>query len=273
MQQIGCDAPITCRSLDPSSRNSPTFVNQSIVKNLHIKGCKYSAENLEKQSASDNQLAKKLKNIKSGKIVSDFSFSYGFFQPEIIVKTSKETSDESDLKTNGRSKSAKKSGNSQKRDVKQHLKTLQEHVELFYYDPEFKIMGVKREIPIKYLFKSIKRNILSNQISVLSYFSIYCGQVSISENKKKNVITVRFFDEVDISNTKLKPSFLISKNYMEQEFPDVITEIDKGEKIYRKAFITLPFILKNKYLNFSSFNSSIEISPFSEELYANVYFK
>lgn len=74
----GCDAPVTCRSIDPSSKNKPTFVNQSLSTNKHSSNCPYHPNNYLSVVTNEAPSGESFKYLNSGEIISDLSLAHGF---------------------------------------------------------------------------------------------------------------------------------------------------------------------------------------------------
>ncbi|WP_348921031.1 hypothetical protein [Enterococcus rotai] len=273
-----CGAPITCRSILLTSKNRPTFVNQSIVVNKHIEGCKHNPNYREKEDVQDTTIENFYSQINSNDTVSDLSAKKGFLSNEAPKKTTNRehvsTGDTSETTT--RNVSITK-GKTQTRVTNQHLKSLQDHAELYKYNPEF-LLGTRyarNKIPIKYIFKTIKRNIFFNQLTSQKYASIYYGNAKLSQPENEVVIRVQFLSPIPINDQtdKAWPALIISKSYFEDEYPDILAAFEDGAEIIFEAFITLPFIFNGEYLNFSSFSENIVINPFDEELFNNFYIR
>ncbi|EAC5811680.1 hypothetical protein JX68_02950 [Listeria monocytogenes] len=73
----GCDAPVTCRSIDPSSKNKPTFVNQSLSTNKHSSNCPYHPNNYLSVVTNEAPSGESFKYLNSGEIISDLSLVMG----------------------------------------------------------------------------------------------------------------------------------------------------------------------------------------------------
>ncbi|MHC5268601.1 hypothetical protein ACYSNO_05355 [Enterococcus sp. LJL98] len=274
----GCDAPVTCRSIDPSSKNKPTFVNQSLLINKHSSCCPYHPNNYESNVTYTTFLGESLKSYKSGETIFDLSLTRGF-QPsdhstikgihnsaQSILTTKKKTN-----KT-GTSKATKEG-----KSVRKHLKSLVEHVEMYKHNPDFSILTNKSShpIPIKYMFKYLKGNVEFEDLSAVRYTYIYYSQAFLSKTRKPSVLRLSFKCPIAVDGLIMYPSLIISKKHIENEYPDIYSQFVSGTETEFTVFTTLPFFKKylspdEVYINFSSFLESTEIDPFSDELFYNL---
>ncbi|PZL73778.1 hypothetical protein CI088_07950 [Enterococcus plantarum] len=276
----GCKAKITCRSLPAISKNSPAFVNQSYSENEHIKECQYNPDSRDKLEPTKKKNSTQFSYSKTGDTVSDLSVKKGFLGEDSPNKIAGkvESTPEEKADTHAVSRTDKNDNkNRSSKKVNQHLKTLQDHVEVYKVDPEFLIITKKgkRQIPIKFLFRSIKRNIFFDEFTASHYTYIYYGNAKLSQPENRNVIRVMFKKPIEVEGNSKKfwPALIILKEFFEIEYPDVLEAFEQGNDISFEAFITLPFFLNGEYLNFSSFNKDMLIEPFSDELYNNFYIR
>lgn len=281
-----CPAPITCRSISPTSKNSPAFVNQSISENKHISSCNYHPKNYDSETIRIEATEERFKQFKTGNTVSDLPSMNGFL-PKKISKTKKELSEtditEIKIKTTSAKKTIHLNEKCSTKPIKEHLKTLQDHVEMYKFNPEFKIMRSTTGaiIPIKYLFKSIRTNYLFENLNKRKYSSIYYGKAYLDKTNNDKVLRINFISTYGSpynqhDTTQYRPSLIISREHIENEYTDVYDEFINKEKNIFEVYITLPlfwnFISENSvYLNFSSFMKYECVDPFSEELFYNIY--
>lgn len=274
-----CLAPVTCRSIDPSSKNRPTFVNQSLSINKHLLTCPYHPNNYDPIVSFKDSSSESFKHLKSGETVSTLSPIHGFQPLENSTATLKATTGV--LSQNVSIKKNKVySSNTLKKDklVRSHLKSLEEHVEMYNHNPDFVIFSKssKHTIPIKYMFKFLKKNVLFQNLHTIKYSYIYYSHAFLSETNKPSVLRLSFKCPLLIDGLTVYPSLIISKSHIENEYPDIYDQFITGVKTEFKVYTTLPFIKEtdssNKiYINFSSFKKSANVNPFSEELFYNLY--
>lgn len=94
----GCSAKVTCRSIEPIHKNSPTFVSRRRVNSAHIEACKFHPKNKDLVFSKSNNPAERFERIKTGDIVSDLSGTQGF-SPRKSVSTKKESPDKDGTET------------------------------------------------------------------------------------------------------------------------------------------------------------------------------
>lgn len=277
-----CSAPITCRSISKDSKNSPTFVNQSISENKHISYCNYHPSNYDRASSKKDSNNEKFKYSKSGDIVSDLSITNGF-SPRKTHKTKRESTRTSEIEgntaTNYYTKKQIKSDAIPTKPSKEHLKTLQDHVEMYKSNPEFKITSQISGaiIPIKFLFKPIYKNYLFENLKNRKYPSIYYGLANLKETNNDKVLRIVFKMYKTHSNEQTyNPSLLILKDYIQNEYTDVYDSFINKNKTSFEVYTTLPLfwnygVNESIYLNVCSFQEEITVNPFSDELFYNIY--
>ncbi|WP_165038261.1 hypothetical protein [Enterococcus sp. ZJ1622] len=282
-----CPAPITCRSISPASKNSPAFVNQSISDNKHISSCNYHPKNYDSETVSNGVTNEGFKQFKTGDTISDLPSMTGF-SPKKTSKTKNENTEigvtQAENKTIGTKKTHNKNDKHLTKAVKQHLKTLQDHVEMYKFNPEFKIIRhtTGAIIPIKYLFKPIVANYLFENLSERKYPSIYYGKAYLDKTNNNKVLRINFIStygknpSIKYGVPQYRPSLIISREHIENEYTDIYDEFINKEKNVFEVYITLPlfwnFTSKDSvYLNFSSFVKPECVDPFSEELFYNIY--
>ncbi|MDT0001486.1 hypothetical protein QJV15_11440 [Listeria cossartiae subsp. cayugensis] len=275
----GCNAPVTCRSIDPSSKNRPTFVNQSLSTNKHSSNCPYHPNNYVSVVTNEAPSGESFKYLNSGEIISDLSLAHGF-QPLDNTTTTRTSS--SPVFTSPTTKKSKEttSSNSTKKEkkVRSHLKSLENHVEMYKHNPDFGVLTNKSEhpIPIKYMFKFLKRNVLFQNQNTVKYSYIYYSQAFLSETNNASVLRLSFKCPLPVDNLTIYPSLIVSKAHIENEYPDIYDQFVSGIETEFEVFTTLPFLKKyvspsKIYINFSSFQESANVDPFSDELFYNLY--
>ncbi|WP_301405454.1 hypothetical protein [Enterococcus entomosocium] len=274
-----CNAPVTCRSIDPSSKNKPTFVNQSLSTNKHVSTCPYHPDNYDSVVIHKASSSESFKYLKSGEIISDLSLIRGFQPLDSSTTTKTANSPVSTLDTAKKSNKATSSKTTKKEKiVRNHLKTLEDHVEMYNHNPDFGILTTqsKRQIPIKYMFKFLKRNVLFQELNTLQYSYIYYSQAFLSETSNPYVLRLSFKCPLSVDDLTIYPSLIVSKDHIENEYPDIYDQFVSGVETEFKVFTTLPFLKKHIspskiYVNFSSFLGPTDIDPFSDELFYNLY--
>lgn len=277
-----CSAPITCRSISKDSKNSPTFVNQSISENKHIVSCDYHPSNYNHVPSKNDSNEEKFKYSKSEEIVSDLSSINGF-SPRKTSKTEKEPTKTDEIEvndiTNCYTKKQNKSCTIPTKSSKEHLKTLQDHVEMYKINPEFQITCQTSGaiIPIKFLFKPIYKNYLFENLKNRKYPSIYYGLANLKKTNNDKVLRIVFKMYKTHSNGQTyNPSLLISKDYIQNEYTDIYDSFINKNKRSFEVYTTLPLFWKYDlketiYLNVCSFQEEIAVNPFSDELFYNIY--
>lgn len=276
----GCNAPVTCRSIDPTSKNKPTFVNQSLSTNKHSAACPYHPNNYDAIVTHAIHSNESFKYLKSGETVSDLSSSHGF-QPLDNSATKEISNLVTPLSPTTTKKSNKAtSSNSTKQDkmIKSHLKTLEEHVEMYKHNPDFSILTNKSQqhFPIKYMFKFLNKNVLFEDLDTVKYSYIYYSKAYLSKTNKPSVLRLSFKCPLFIDNLTIYPSLIVSKQHIENEYPDIYDQFMSGVKTEFEVYTTLPFFKKSIssdkiYINFSSFQKLDDIDAFGDELFYNLY--
>ncbi|EIB6115910.1 hypothetical protein K9D10_000828 [Enterococcus faecalis] len=275
----GCNAPVTCRSIDPSSKNKPTFVNQSLSTNKHSSSCPYHPNNHDSVVTHKTSSSESFKYLKSGEIISDLSSTRGFQPLDNSTTTGTPNSSLSTLATAKKlNKKASLKTTKKEKIVRNHLKSLEDHVEMYNHNPNFCILTNKSDypIPIKYMFKSLKRNVQFQDLNTVKYSYIYYSQAFLSETSKVSVLRLSFKCPLSVDNLTIYPSLIISKVHIENEYPDIYDQFVSKVETEFKVFTTLPFLRKyispsKIYVNFSSFLESTNVDPFSDELFCNLY--
>lgn len=283
----GCSAKVTGHSIKPEHKRSPAFITSCRVDSAHIEVCKFHPKNKDLVFSKSNNPAERFERIKTGDIVSDLSGTQGF-SPRKSVNTKKESPDKDAAETQFFSPSSSKKQDLRsprsKRPTREHLKTLQDHVEMFKYDPEFKVTRQSNGavVPIKYLFKPISVNVLFEELVDQKYPTIYYGKAQLAATTKESVMSITFsqwprknpFNYTD--KKKHFPSLLISKEHIMKEYPDIYSVFSKKTGYLFEVFTTLPMFWNKVsdnmlYLNISSFSESEKIDPFSDELFSNIF--
>lgn len=275
-----CNAPITCRSISSSSLNSPTFVNQSLSINKHIKTCRYHPKNESENVLSSDDKQNRFTQLKTGKVISDLSLTNGFKPRNSSNSKSFSTTENPDYKNASGNK--RKAGNTKvTRAVNAHLKTLQDHVEAYKFDKNFEIQkqSSNQKFPIKFMFKHISKNIFYEELNDQNYSYIYYGNAFLNNTKNDEVMRLSFTSHLnykDDNTHKYHPAFIISKEYLKNEYTDIYDAFITNKQTKFEVYTTLPFLWvkdssENLYLNFSSTQSKKSIEPFSDELLYNVF--
>lgn len=270
----GCNAPITCRSIRHDSLNSPTFQNQKTSENLHIEGCTRGPDYKGDISINGEANEDKFKHIKNDELVSDLILGRGFVEDQ-KVGTQNENSQ---LKKESKYNSTKISKNEslKNKKVRNHLGTLQSHVELYEYNENERIFSQtsKKFIPIKFMFKSISNNKLFKDIKSNKYIFIYYGKAYLNKQEDDKV-RIQFKNSVRVNQERFKPSFFIELSYLENEYSEIYEEFINGDASLFNIYTTLPFIIKENndqtYLNLSSFVKENVLFHTDEELKRNIY--
>ncbi|BBM16641.1 hypothetical protein G15_0254 [Enterococcus avium] len=275
----GCSAPVTCRSIKPINKNRPTFVNQSISTNMHLSNCLYHPDNYDLLLVTNGANRDTFNNLKSGKTISDLSSNFGF-QP-LDNSTSSISSTTTSISSNVKKRISNSNGqntNKKKRIIQNHLKSLEDHVEMYKYNPDFELLtnSSKQPFPIKFMFKFLKKNSFFYDFKKRNYLYIYHSKAYLSKVKKDSVLKLSFKCPILINNKTVFPSLIISKDHIESEYTDIYDQFIKGIKTEFDVYTTLPFLKvasssDSFYLNFSSFRKEESVNPFSEELFYNLY--
>ncbi|MFB9860146.1 hypothetical protein ACFPFV_07995 [Salinicoccus siamensis] len=271
----GCTAPLTCRSIKEIHVNQPTFVDQSRVINLHTIDCKHHPDNRGKEEAKSRESESYASHFSSGRTISSLSRLNGFAPPTTystknnVSGTSRVKSGNS-LQADGEGEKSKK-----KKGVMHRLSTLQQHAELYVDDPDFRIINqsVGDAIPIREMFTGIEDNVLHADQHLKETLTIYTGRAYLAETRNELVIAVRFKNKVRVEGRGYRPSMIISREYFKEEYDDIYEAFINGEQYEFDVFTTLPFLLNDEYLNFSSYIVSKQINPFGDELYSNFYIR
>ncbi|EAC3339117.1 hypothetical protein AKH82_15370, partial [Listeria monocytogenes] len=144
---------------------------------------------------------------------------------------------------------------------------------MYKHNPDFRVLTNKSEhpIPIKYMFKFLKRNVLFQNQNTLKYSYIYYCQAFLSETNNASVLRLSFKCPLTVDNLTIYPSLIVSKAHIENEYPDIYDQFVSGIETEFEVFTTLPFLKKyvspsKIYINFSSFQESANVDPFSDEL-------
>lgn len=277
----GCNAPITCRSIKPESRNSPTFQDQVTSDNLHRDDCTMNPKNRESASLNKN-VSKSTREFKmSGERFSELKAGMGFQASE--NHEAKKSSDKLEEKNNDdtvistRSNNNQDSSNLKQYKTNEKLKTLQDHVQIFESNPEFKIISgeSQKQIPVKFMFRFItSNNIYEKRNNKYPY--IYYGNAYLQSINDKTKIRVQFINKIKLSeNEWVCPSFFIEKKFLEEEYPNIYEQSENQNKTYFRVYTTLPLkkVVSNNstYLNLASFDNAKTLFHTSDELKNNVY--
>lgn len=266
---INCSAPVTCRSLSSDSVYSPSFVNQSINNDLHITGCIHSPNADTTSLASEKDSKNRFSNEHSGKLVSDMGLLY-FSKPEPKkAKSSKhldKIKESLSITETKRTTTNKENLNKEKRKVNHHLTNLKDHVDC-YTTNKYCIINsklLKGSFPISQFFQFISDNPFDKNLKDNTFLRISFGQCWVSSIiKNKSILKVTFSNPISTLQGELQASFIINRNYFENEFPDLIQYIDSTKPVIR-TYIRSPFTLvsiKEKY--YLNFLISIEDIPFN----------
>lgn len=283
----GCSAKVTGHSIKPEHKRSPAFITSCRVDSAHIEVCKFHPKNKDLVFSKSNNPAERFERIKTGDIVSDLSGTQGF-SPRKSVSTKKESPDKDATETQFYLPSSSKKQDLRiprsKRPTREHLKTLQDHVEMFKYDPEFKVTRKSNGavVPIKYLFKPISANCLFEELTDQKYPTIYYGEARLAKTQKESVISIRFkhnFRKNTLNYSDRKNYFLsllISKEYLMKEYPDIYSVLKKRNDYLFKVYTTLPMFWNvtsdnAMYLNVSSFKKAMRVDAFTDELFSNIF--
>ncbi|MBC1890060.1 hypothetical protein HCA63_17015 [Listeria booriae] len=271
----GCTAPVTCRSLSSQSKYKPTFVNQSVKIDLHKDGCPYSPKFENPSSAVNKKSTPKDTFEFKGKLESHLHPV--LFQPPTPAATST-TTQTNDLSgtsiTDGKYVRHTSTPGDRKRtkEITHHLRSMQDHVDCFTANKNSLVRNAffSRPQPIRNFFSHVCQNEFDSALDDIPFLKIAFGSARINElPNRPELLRITFSESVRLNNhtnTRLYPSFLISRTFLENEFPDILQYIDEGRPSLR-AFIRAPFILNaiddKAYLNF-------DITP--EALLYNVHF-
>ncbi len=278
----GCNAPITCRSLRPLSRNSPTFQDQVTSQNLHVEHCAMNPRNRKSTNYSKHQTSQSRTFEPSGKTISTLRAGKGFQNKDkdIPRKSADLLPDQNDDKESETKKRYSKTGNGnvKQHDKDYHLKTLQDYVELYKENPDYMITdeATHKKFPIKKMFRYLTFNNLFEKRNG-KYAVIFVDYAYIQDIKDDKKLRVQFMHKVKINNEcSIAPSFFIEKKHLENEYPDIYDKKVNQNKSTFKVYTTLPLRLheagKNTYLNLASFDQGKVIPDDSIELKNNVYF-
>lgn len=274
----GCNAPVTCRSIRVTNVNQPAFVDQYRSVNKHAEYCQYHPDNYEQNHDSYKSEERKSSHYGSGNTFSNLTRLNGFVplkevkrNASFLPQTNEGTVQMSKVPVSEREKSEK----TESKEISHHLNTLQEHVELFIDNPEFKVLqkNSSKGFPIKYMFKNIYRNVLYKDLSQKSYLNIYMDKAFLSKTSNEKVLAIRFRTKVRIEGDDYKPSMIISKDYFENEYEDIYADFISGNQLEFDVYTTLPFRMNGSYLNFSSYASDINVYPFGKEIQNNFYIR
>lgn len=271
----GCKAPITCKSIKPENVYSPCFVNQVLNENKHIKGCPYDPLDNLREITPKDEFSRRFNNIKSGYTVSDFSITRGFSKVDNQNDSVRQNNSLTTTKNENKTSSSNNMSTAIVRETDQHIKTLSDHVEVFKSNPDFKIKTnfSRGTIPIKYMFKPLYRNIVLDKLHDAKYPNIYYGNAKISETKEDTIVRIEFKNLIILNKNKYRPSLIISREYFEDEFPDILSLFEEDSDTIFEAFITLPFFINGEFLNFSSFTDNKVITSTIDELFQNFYIR
>lgn len=277
----GCNAPITCRSIKPESRNSPTFQDQITSENLHKDTCPMNPKNRVSTNFNKETSKPTRKYKKDDEIHSTLQSGKGFKSSD--NQSSKKSSNifdegiESENKISKRNKGTKDTDSLKTYIGTEKLETLQDHVQMYESDPDFKIISgeSQKQIPIKYMFRSIISNNVYEKRNN-KYPCIYYGDAYLQSVNDKEKIRVQFSKEIKLGeNECIRPSFFIEKKHLEDEYPDIYEKrVNQNKKRFR-VYTTLPLkkVVSNNitYLNLASFDNGNPVRDTSDELKDNFY--
>ncbi|HHX0046018.1 TPA: hypothetical protein ACU3MR_002536 [Staphylococcus aureus] len=278
----GCNAPITCRSLKPQSKNSPTFQDQVTSQNLHAEHCAMHPKHRKTTDYRKHQTSHSRTFEPSGKAISTLRAGKGFQNKDkdIPRKSSDLLPDQNDDKESETKKRYSKTGNGnvKQHDKDYHLNSLQDYVELYKENPDYMITdeATHKKFPIKKMFRYLTFNNLFEKRNE-KYAVIFVDYAYIQDIKDDKKLRVQFMHKVKINNEySIAPSFFIEKQHLENEYPDIYDKKVNQNKSTFKVYTTLPLRLheagKNTYLNLASFDQGKLIPDDSIELKNNVYF-
>lgn len=273
----GCKAPITCCSYKKSNKKAPYFRNHYERENKHIKDCSHHPENYEYKNQSHDDKKKKYTDVKSNKVKSEFSSKTGF---EPIKTSSKKQRDENSVSIDNdievKTRSKKTSEQQKYRRVSEHRATLQYHAEMFESEPDMLIVSkdTNREIPIRYLFRSIERNTLFDKNNEeLSY--IYHGQAWITK-QSDTTYRINFVKKVKINDQWMKPSLFVKIKDVKTINKEVVEALKEKSSLKCTVYITYKLYIhtsnEEEYLNFAEFKTGDRLTENTKYLKQNIYF-
>lgn len=273
----GCEAPITCCSYREINKKAPYFRNHNEKVNKHSENCTHHPENYEYENQNIDEKEKKYTDVKSKKIKSDFSSKTGF-EPirTSIKKKSDENSDSIVNDTEVKTRSRKTSDQQKYRQVSEHRATLKYHAEMFESEPDMLIVSkdTNKEIPIRYLFRSIERNTLFDKNNEeLSY--IYHGEAWITE-QSDTTYRINFVKKVKINDQEMKPSLFVKIKDVKTINKEVVEALKEKSSLKCTVYITYKLYIhtsnEKEYLNFAEFKTGERLTENTKYLKQNIYF-
>lgn len=273
----GCEAPITCCSYREINKKAPYFRNHNEKVNKHSENCTHHPENYEYENQNIDEKEKKYTDVKSNKIKSDFSSKTGF-EPirTSIKKKSDEISDSIVNDTEVKARSRKTSDQQKYRQVSEHRATLKYHAEKFENEPDMLIVSkdTNKEIPIRYLFRSIERNTLFDKNNEeLSY--IYHGEAWITE-QSDTTYRINFVKKVKINDQEMKPSLFVKIKDVKTINKEVVEALKEKSSLKCTVYITYKLYIhtsnEKEYLNFAEFKTGERLTENTKYLKQNIYF-
>jgi hypothetical protein len=274
----GCHAPVTCCSFRPYNKKDTYYMTPPEQRNLHIETCQHSVS--QTQIYAEKETQKQYELDKGKRIVSNFNIHKGFegtasskSQPTVTVTKSEDSENDETLTRNVYSKPQdNESTRKVKSDIK--LKSVREHVELLYQDPEALVISpdTGKSIKNKWLFTSITNNKLYSDVKPTDYFRIYKAEITLRPMKNGDFIGW-IKPNVVIKDQSLQPSLFLDKEFIENQYPSKFEEYQTDGYIKCDIYLSykLYFDEKNSYLNFAQFGTENKLTSKASNINYNIY--
>lgn len=265
-----CSAPLTCRCID--SQKTSSFVEGRRSENLHADHCPFSLRTIQtiEPVSQDQQFEVK----DTGKNVDHTKGLY--FNPVLDeeaapIKTSEsipmdgtnlpiiETTEGDDLP---------------QRPYNNRMTTLRQFVFHFEEDAEGTYINKQNvELPIRSRFRHIRT--FQEPLPEDNRFIIVYGRAHLIKVNHPLCYQIRFEDIIEINNRSIRPTFLITKEWIRQKYPFLLPRKDKSNPFmaYIRKF---PVLIQSKFINFKfeeEYNRKLGyfISP-EEQMKGNTHF-
>lgn len=266
-----CSAPLTCRCID--SLKTSSFVEGRRSENLHADHCPFSNRTVQKVEPTFQD--QQFEVTDTGKNVDHTKGLY--FDPILDdeeatpIKTSESMSTEDSplliIETTERDDLAQRLHNNR-------MTKLQHFVFHFEEDSEGTFINKQNiELPIRSRFRHIRT--FQEPLPEDDRFIIVYGHAHLFKVNHPFCYQIRFDDIIEINNRYIHPTFLISQEWIQQNYSFLLPRKDKPTPFmaYIRKF---PVLVQSKFINFKfeeeySHKLGYFISP-EEQMKGNTYF-